>query len=747
MRLMGSIHADWAERKVAIQNFCIQGELNKKVFLHNYKMGIHGLSYFIKSLPSIIDSVKWKIGPANESRTNRNDGDHFIIDGNAFVYHIAFENRTNWTHGGQYAHIADMVTKTVDSLHRAGIRLTFLFDGALPQDKLETRVKRHKSYIERCASTYWNLKQINASNKNADEERQNGIQYYGDLFLIPPLTLEVIIQTLKELNIEIKVCKAEADGEVVTMATKEMAYVVSQDSDMHVYPNVGKGYIPFESLSIPIQPTDNEYISASVYHPETLAKYLNLEPFQLPLFGTLLGNDYLDADLVRFPIGHWCSVEGIQVTKNNQSGWPKVVAEFIRRNTHIQGEKGRDCIVHDIADQLRPIIARSSMKSREEKASGFEDRMISSISRYDTSSPLLKNSLDQEHCTSNTLIDSISNQLTHTTTLSRQVMDVITSNTFWSSVFIEDIERESTWDVSRSLRQGLYGSVYEKLGDQQQQQEEAKKNEITIQEHVREKQHLQVVQVIGGVIQSQRSTAIHDFYRFHVSNESHVKDHSAILHPLILCMRYMIYHCSQSIDNGRLFNYEVIAMIISTLKSLAPTLGYSTSEDPDIGIPALKKRSIHLASQYQGVIYSSFLLSQILDIANYLQLPHVLSHMYHGLYFHYYIEIARGGASISRMLHHATPEFKTLFCSVYKSIMTDLYDQVLDVFDYDIITSAMEEWTISDNKPKRLISLNSSNQPEKKKKKKSPAKSNSTTPQSRSTNAFNVLSFGCNFDE
>ncbi|KAF1806479.1 hypothetical protein V8B55DRAFT_1457102 [Mucor lusitanicus] len=709
-------------------------------------MGIHGLSYFIKSLPSIIDQVKWKI----ELSAAKKDRDHFIIDGNAFVYHIAFEHRTNWTHGGQYAHIADTVTKTVDSLHRAGIRLTFLFDGALPQDKLETRVKRHKSYIERCASTYWNLKQINASNKHADEERQNGIQYYGDLFLIPPLTLEVIVQTLKELHVEIQACEAEADGEVVQRAARERAYVVSQDSDMHVYPDVGKGYIPLDSLSIPTHDTDSDYyISASVYHPEALARSLNLEPYQLPLFGTLLGNDYLDADLVRFPIGHWCSIEGIHVAKNNQSGWPKMVAEFIRRNTHIQEGKGKDCIIQDIADQLRPIIAKSSMKSREEKASGFEDRMINSICRYDTSSPLLKNSPDQECGTlrSSTLIDTISSQFSHTKTLSRQIMDVITSNTFWTSIFIEDIDRESSWDVSRSLRQGVYGSVHEKLLGNQKQQE------IAVQEHVREKQHLEVVQVTGGVIEHQRSTALDDFYRFHVSNESHIQDHNPILHPLILCMRYMIYHCSQSIENGRLFNYEVVAMVISTLRSLAPTLCYSTKDEvpphPDIGIPALKKRSIHLASQFQGVIYSSFLLSQVLDVANYLQSPQVLAHMYHGLYFHYYIEIARGGVSISRMLQHVAPAFKALFCSVYKAIMTGLYDQVLDVFDYDIITSAVEEWTISDNKPKRLISLNSSNQPEKKKKKKSPAKASNkaATPQNRNVNAFNVLSFGCNFDE
>ncbi|CEP09493.1 hypothetical protein [Parasitella parasitica] len=704
-------------------------------------MGIHGLSYFIKSLPAIVDNVNWKIEQNKPSKIHQ---DHFIIDGNAFVYHIAFENRTNWTHGGQYADIADIIVKTVDVLQRAGIRLTFLFDGALPPDKLETRVKRHKSYIERCVSTYWNLKQINTGNNNADE-RKNGIQYYGDLFLIPPLTLEVIIQTIKELDVDVKVCKAEADGEVVIMAIKDMAYVVSQDSDMHVYPHVGKGYIPLELLQVPNYQNQNsqdkEYVSAGVYHPETLAKSLRLEPFQLPLFGTLLGNDYLDADLVRFPISHWCNREGIHITKNNQSGWPKVVAEFLRRNSHLEERgKGKDCIIHNIATQLMPIIASSSMKSREEKANSFEDRIIDSINRYDASSPLLKkSSAEFQHNnenTSETHIDNISKQFLYTKSPSRQIMDVITTRAFWTSIFLEDIERESSWDVSRSLRQCLYGTVSERLGDHQ---------EIIVQEYIREKQHLEVVQVKGGVIQNQRSTPLIDFYRIHVSNLNHVKDHDPVLHPLILSMRYMLYHCSQSIENGRLFNYEVIAIIISTLRSMASTLGYSVEEVsvPDIGIPALKKRSIHVAAQYQGIVYSSFLLSQILDLENFLQMPQVLSRMYNGLYFHYYIEIARGGASISKMLHNTAPKFKTLFCSIYKSIMTGLHDEVQDVFDYDIITSATEEWVISENKPKRLMSI-SKKQPDKKKKKRS---QETISNSNRSTNAFNVLSFGCNFDE
>jgi hypothetical protein len=724
-------------------------------------MGIHGLSYFIKSSPSLVKNVEWKLDSAISDQQ-----DHFIIDGNAFVYHIAFENRTNWTHGGQYATIAQVVRATVAALVKANIQLTFLFDGSLPQDKIETRIKRNKSYIERSVSTFWNLKQINTSNKNV-EQRDNGIQYYGDLFLIPPLTLEVIVQTLRELDVvDVKICQGEADGEVVTMAIEKNGYVVSQDSDMHVYPNIGKGYIPLESLNIPLQQNEDQkegggdaIISAGVFHPEALASLLNLKLSLLPLFGTLLGNDYLDADLVRFPIGQWCSVEGIQMMKN-QSGWPKVVAEFIRRNCTEEQDA-----IRNVVDQLKPIISKSNMKSREEKASGFQDRIFDSISRYDANSPLLSTALlnnvgddDQESRTMNIILGNLKH---HSNGLSRQVMDVIKSKTFWTSIFVEDIEREFSWDVSRSLRQGLYGSISELLKSQHQQRnqkDKVKEDEdstpIMIEEYVREKQHLEVVPVAGGIINRDNQInlsdkeKLEDFCRFHISNETkHLSTINSNVHPLILCMRYMIYHCSQSTENGKLCNHEVVAIIIATLRSLAPVIGYTEDEVPipTIGTPALKKRSIHLSAQYQSIIYSSYLLSQILDIPDYLHQANILSHMYNGLYFHYYIEIARCGASIGKLLYGVSPKFTTLFCTVYKSVISDLNNDVEDIFDYEIISTAIKEWTISDQKPKRLNSTQkSSNRPEKKKKS---SKATNGNNKNRSTNAFNVLSFGCNFDD
>ncbi|KAI8383016.1 hypothetical protein BD560DRAFT_444121 [Blakeslea trispora] len=689
-------------------------------------MGIHGLSYFITSFPNLIEKTEWKLD-------SKESVDQFIVDGNAFVYHIAFQNRTNWTHGGQYAMIAEIVRKTVQTLLNAGIEMIFLFDGALPRDKLETRLKRHRSYIDRCISTYQNFGQINTSNKDSID-RHNGIQYYGDLFLIPPLTLEVVIQTLRELNIRVKICQAEADSEVVILANEKNAYVVSQDSDMYVYPCIGRGYISFDLLKIPLNKDGiSSHISAGVYHPERLSAMLNLETCFLPLVGTLLGNDYLDVDSIRPLISQWCSTENIPATKNSSIGWPKLVAELIKKSL----SNHKSDVIQNIAKQLNIVAAKSNLKSKVTIVSALQDRMIDSILRYDLNSPLLKcvtkdvysSAIEQQPATRESL--AFRGQSDN---FSRQLLDVIENRTFWTSIFLEDIEREHSWDVSRLLRQHIYTTILRQIdGDNRNTGSESID---MVKEYIRVKHHLEGIQVITNDV----SHPTLDFYMLHQSPKESLADLDTATHPLILCMRYLIFHCSRSIKNGRLHNYEVVGMLISGMRSLAAIITGLSKDDtaPEIDTPKLKKRCVHLSAQFQSVLCSSYLLSQILDISDYMQSPHVLANLYNGVYFHYYIELARNGTSIGKMLTGTSKAFKLLFFSVYEAVMADLESEVQVVFDYRLESNGDN---LLEQKPKRVQSKKQeSNRPEKKKK---PLAKN----HGRNANAFNVLSFGCTFDE
>lgn len=605
-------------------------------------MGINGLSQFVKSHPSLTEATRWKLNSVNIK-------DRFIFDGNAFVYSCAYEYRTHWIYGGQYATIACVIVQIINKLKNAGIEPIFLFDGALPADKIETRTKRHRSYIQRCALVMSHLEAINTLNRD--------LEHLSKLFLIPPLTFEVILQTLRDLQVYVRICDAEADGEVAKMAEKEDGYIVSQDSDMYIYPNTGKGYIPLNTLKIPIDDGNSKHISASVFYPDRLAQLLRLDRQSLPLLGTLMGNDYLDGELCRYAIVEWCNKEGIQVGKN-QTSWPRIVSEFINRNS--EGD-----VIKNVLKALMPAIHRRYAK--QIKMTELESLILNSIRQYSPDSPFLISQKSKE--VGNLFVDQNSQ--------SRLVMEIIKNQTFWSSIFLEDVERESSWLVSQTLRQEIYEQIRIKINLEEYQ----------VTEYIRKKQHLEAIQ-LSVRKRNVETDAWSWFLLVHKINKVDMKpfEKNGGLCYLILCLRYMIHYYSRE-ENNQLTNHEVIAIILSTLHSLSPCL--ESNQVPVIEAVALKKRSVHLAAQFQNVLYSSHLLSQILDI----EIHAPLAHMYDGLAFHYYLEKTRNGASIRSLL---PKESLQLFLNVYKVIINDLNNKILDIFDYNI------QDTITNDKPKRI---------------------------------------------
>jgi hypothetical protein len=627
---------------------------------------------------------------------------------------------------GQYTHISNIVSQTINALQQAGIQLTFLFDGALPKGKEETRLNRYKNYLEKNEIACWSLQQINATNQDNRIDLENN-NYYGELFVIPPLTLESCIQTIKQHpSVELIHCQYEADGEVVLLAEKQNAYLVSQDSDMHVYPHIGKGYIPLDLLTIPSPEEPNSMVSAGVFHPEALASLLKMDVDMLPLFGTLLGNDYLESKLIRGPIKSWGAAAGIHASKHQSTQWTKIVSALIL-HCQVNNKGDKSTIIKNVVEQLNPIIAQTSTRVQEEKLTDLEEKIVHSIYRYDPHNPLIPPQPDEQSIDE---IGKITCQLSQG--ISRQSMDVIAANSFWCTLFLEDMERECCWDVSRSLRQDLYGLIALRLG----------LKEIKVNEYVREKHHLSSQQMGGtAYVSISGDVSKRDYFlRAHVTNRENLTtfQNQPAVQPLILCLRYLIYYGSLQ-SGGQLFNHEVIAFILANLRSLAPALGFKKDDIPrlgDLGVPALTKRALHLTAQYQTIVYSSHLLAQILDFPIYTE--NRLTYMYDGLLLHYYIELTLGGASMAKLMSGLPAAFSLLFRQVYISVMDGLDNKVRLVYDYSIPTTLSGNWEISDSKPKRLSV-------EKKTTKAKKKKSEIRRPMKG--NAFDVLSFGCNFDD
>ena len=160
--------------------------------------------------------------------------------------------------------------------------------------------------------------------------------------------VEACAIALCKLGVEVILWKMSRHGEVVHQAKKYGGYVVSKDSDMHIYPDVGKGYIPLDSLQI-----TPDGMSATSYCPQDLASFLDLRTSLLPLFGTLLGNDYLDVSVTKPPITKWCTLAGYSCKIQGSRNWPKYVAEFLHKTAF--GMNDEDVIVA-VAKELRPIL-------------------------------------------------------------------------------------------------------------------------------------------------------------------------------------------------------------------------------------------------------------------------------------------------------------------------------------------------------------------------------------------------------
>lgn len=617
---------------------------------------------------------------------------------------------------GQYADIASHIAEDIKLLRKAGIRLTFLFDGALPANKHATRLRRYRNYVDRTVTTMANISQIN--NANRGDSAESGVQYWGDLYLIPPLMLEVCFQTLQQIGCDPIVCEAEADELVAQAAHEYSGYVVSKDSDMHIYPRTGKGYIPLDELTISCQGKKCN-VSASVYRPQLLSELLHVKLDMMPIIGVLLGNDYLDYQLVRGPITDWCAEQGFRC-KNNMSNWPRFVAEFLRRI--VPDNIAADKVIELVTENLKDLMARNG--ATEAQLGNLETAILESVRQYDPLSPYLPRTPEQATKTKETL---------DLKRKSRHLTNLAATNEFWTNIFIEDLEKASSWKVSRLLRQYLYTLV---LHDRQDDESPR------VTEYIREKRHIHTEPVQGlwpqefaenptSIIQQDAVTRRKILLQMHFAVNEQVQQRlnqlDANLQPLVLCLRYFIHQTARATDD-RLKDYEIVGLLTGCIRSLAPILG-KTAKVPELlprsNPPPLKKRNIHITTQFQTVILCSHLLAQALCLP-FWDKDALLTQVYDGLHVHACLNLARRGVSAERILKDFGSHVQDVFDSCYSATMYGLKG---DVEYSDCIEDA--------KRTRRKRCSNAGSQSSKK----------ATMQTSRGgPNMFDILSFGCNFD-
>lgn len=247
--------------------------------------------------------------------------DFFLHDSNLIIdgHNLAAQLYRTFTFfsafGGDYDRFANFVREFFNTLKKCHVTPYVLFDGSYEIRKLKTTFCRHRSKIS------------GASRLNPGNQK--------NLQIFPLLLRDVFREVLCDLKIQFTVCEYEADDEIAAMARYLSCPVLSYDSDFFIY-NVL--YIPYITVNhkIAVRYINGKKIYGMECKLYEVANFLNhfggLKEEMLPLFATLMGNDYVEKRVFRNFFSH------LKLTKsrkkvNEQQRSIQSLLEWLRKET------------------------------------------------------------------------------------------------------------------------------------------------------------------------------------------------------------------------------------------------------------------------------------------------------------------------------------------------------------------------------------------------------------------------------
>lgn len=155
-------------------------------------MGIAGLATFLSaSFP--------RLGKFIELCSSENDLEKkpemsakaakLIVDGNSFLYYVSKEG--NWLHSPCYADLSKSLKRMTEKLSKNSI---FIFDGALPLYKIETRHQRNNEKVELLGKVF----------KASIESSSDIYARNWAVTLLPPFAVSCAVSVLKALGFNCK---------------------------------------------------------------------------------------------------------------------------------------------------------------------------------------------------------------------------------------------------------------------------------------------------------------------------------------------------------------------------------------------------------------------------------------------------------------------------------------------------------------------------------------------------------------
>ncbi|XP_072548616.1 single-strand DNA endonuclease ASTE1-like [Salminus brasiliensis] len=232
-------------------------------------MGVQGLTSYIENN----DLLK--------SRAFRES--KLIIDGSNLYYNLYFRSSLDQAHGGEYDAFKKVVSDFFRSLELCQIEPYVVLDGGddISDKKFKTLKKRAEDRIKR----------TNALSRGRSGES------------LPVLIKNVFRQILRKLEVPFIQCIAEADWEAAALAKEWNCPVLSNDSDFYIF-NIN-GFLPiahFEWRRVRThKKSGKHFLQTKCFSVNNLYAAFNIKQQLLPIFATILGNDYANLDKQLLP--------------------------------------------------------------------------------------------------------------------------------------------------------------------------------------------------------------------------------------------------------------------------------------------------------------------------------------------------------------------------------------------------------------------------------------------------------------
>ncbi|KXJ27112.1 protein asteroid homolog 1 [Exaiptasia diaphana] len=368
-------------------------------------MGVRGLTSFVNNIPSVWSTE----GDLRDTRV--------IIDGWCLIFYL--HGSIDSRYGGQYDRFSNKIQHFFDCFRKKNVETYVVLDGptVAVDKKLNTVIRRASDTVKRCY-------------KISKGDSSDGL-------VVPPLAKKVFVEKLRQMRIPFAVCDREADQEIASLAHQWNCPAISNDSDFFIY-DLPEGYIPLSHLHY------NEYLlHVRVYHHEKLCDYLEIHQRLLPLLASLLGNDFVDQQVLA-PFK--CALEPIQPSSG----------------TYIKQEVKRICRFladsSNIGEALESVL--DTVDEESEKTS-LEKALTESLAEYAISDGTLASYFELGHIHTN-LSD-----------VPKYVIDRHREGDFPSRYFgviscarhilkfqIEDVKQKTANRCSKKLRQIIYGILF-----------------------------------------------------------------------------------------------------------------------------------------------------------------------------------------------------------------------------------------------------------------------------------------------